>query len=143
MEEWIRSEVEQFIKEFKRIREEMTRLEEQIFKPLTLEEKLQVPLYEVKRYSDRMVVCADLAGVRRKEDIQVTVEENTLRIEARLHRPIFFEGFTLLKEGITKYRLEVPIPDNADTENIKASFRRGVLEVEIPLRVRRVRVPVE
>ncbi|MEM3894108.1 Hsp20/alpha crystallin family protein [Thermofilum sp.] len=143
MEEWIRNEIEQFFKEIRKMREEMAKLEQEFFKPTPIEEKLQVPLYEVKRHSDKLVVCADLAGVKRKEDINVTVEGGTLKIEAILHRPISFEGFTLLREPITKYRLEVPIPDNADTDNIKASFKKGILEVEIPLKIRRVKVNVE
>jgi hypothetical protein len=60
MEEWIRNEIEQFFKEIRKMREEMAKLEQEFFKPTPIEEKLQVPLYEVKRYSDRLVVCADL-----------------------------------------------------------------------------------
>lgn len=143
MEEWIRREIEEMLREFKRVREEINRIEEEVFRPLAPEERVQVPLYEVRRSSDCLTIYADLAGVKRKEDVDIYVEGNVLRIEARLSKPLLFEGLVFFREGITKYKLEIPLPSNADVENIKASFRKGILEVTVPLKVQRVRVKVE
>lgn len=144
MEEWIREYFDEVLREFRKIRERIDSLERSFFPTFFgTEERSAVPLYEVRRYADRVVICADLAGVKRKEDIDVSLEGTTLRIEARLQRAFTVSDFVFGKQGIEKYRLEIPLPEGADRENIKASFRRGILEVVIPLRQQRVRIKVE
>ncbi|MEZ0346023.1 MAG: Hsp20/alpha crystallin family protein [Infirmifilum sp.] len=144
MEEWMRQQIEEMLKEFRRIREEVAKMEEEFLEPLKIrQERTIVPLYEVRRSSDKIFVCADLAGVRDKKNIDVRVEGNTLKIEASFSKPFSLEGFIFLSGGFQKYKLEVPLPDNVDVENIKASFRKGILEVEVPLKVERFRIKVE
>lgn len=144
MEEWIREYFDEVLKEFRRIRERIDSLEKNFFSTFFgLEEKTAIPLYEVRRHADHVVVCADLAGVKRKEDIDISLEEGILRIEARLHKTFTLEDFVFGRQGIEKYRLEVPLPENAIREAIRATFRKGILEVVIPLKQQRVRIKVE
>jgi len=144
MESWVRKQLEEIMREFQRIREEVARFEEELFQPFAAqEEKTIVPLYEVRRSSDKIKVCADLAGVKDKESVDVRVEGNVLRIEAVFSKPFALEEFAFLRRGISRYKLEIPLPDNADVNNIKATFKKGILEVEIPLRVERFKVKVE
>lgn len=144
MEEWIREYFDEVLREFRRIRERIDSLERSFFPTFFgAEERSTVPLYEVRRYADRVVVCADLAGVKRKEDIDISLEGTTLRIEAKLQRAFTMSDFVFGKQGIEKYRLEVPLPESADRDAIKASFRRGILEVVIPLKQKRVKIKVE
>jgi HSP20 family protein len=135
---------DEILAEFRRIRRAIEDFErsffERVFGP---EERTAVPLYEVRRLSDRIVVCADLAGVRSKEDIEISLEVNTLRIDAHLQRRFSLEGFAFSREGIERYHLEVPLPENIDPENVRASFKRGILEVVIPLKQKRVKIKVE
>ncbi|QOJ79581.1 Hsp20/alpha crystallin family protein [Infirmifilum lucidum] len=144
MEAWLKRQIEEMMREFQKIREEVERFEEEFFQSFTArEERTVVPLYEVRRSSDKIRVCADLAGVRDKENIDVRVEGRTLKIEAAFSRPFSLEGFVFLRGGVSKYRLEIPLPENIDVGGIKATFRKGVLEVEIPLKVEKFRVKVE
>jgi len=135
---------DEILAEFRRIRRAIEDFErsffERVFGP---EERTAVPLYEVRRLSDRIVVCADLAGVRSKEDVEISLEGNTLRIDARLQRRFSMEGFAFSRGGIERYHLEVPLPENIDPENVRASFKRGILEVVIPLKQKRVKIKVE
>ncbi len=135
---------DEILAEFRRVRRAIEDFErsffERVFGP---EERTAVPLYEVRRLSDRIVVCADLAGVRSKEDIEISLEGNTLRIDAHLQRRFSMEGFAFSREGIERYHLEVPLPENIDPENVRASFKRGILEVVIPLKQKRVKIKVE
>jgi len=144
VEEWVREHINEMLREFRRMREMLDSIERSFFQaPFGPEERSVTPLYEVRRYGDRIVVCADLAGVKRREDIDVSVEGNNLRIEARLHRAFIAEGFAFGRLGIEKYHLEIPLPENVDTEAIRATFRKGMLEVVIPLKQQRVRIRVE
>lgn len=140
MEEWMR----EILKEFRRMRETIDSIERSFFTTFFgPEEKTVTPLYEVRRYGDRIVVCADLAGVKSRDDISITLEERGLRIEAKLRRAFTTEGFVFGRQGIEKYYLEIPLPENIDRDSIKASFRKGILEVEIPLKQQRVRIKVD
>lgn len=140
----MKRQIEEMLREFRRIREEVARMEQEFLQPLTSqEEKTVVPLYEVRRSSDKIVVCADLAGVREKNNIDVRVEGKSLKIEASFSKPFALEGFTFLRGGVQKYKLEVPLPDNVDVERIKATFKKGILEVEIPLKVEKFKIKVE
>uniref|UniRef100_A0A7C4FC34 Hsp20/alpha crystallin family protein n=1 Tax=Thermofilum pendens TaxID=2269 RepID=A0A7C4FC34_THEPE len=135
---------EEILAEFRRIRRAIEDFERSFFEQvLGPEERTAVPLYEVRRLSDRIVVCADLAGVKSKEDIEISLEGDTLRIDAHLKRRFSLEGFAFTREGIERYHLEVHLPENIDPENVRASFKRGILEVVIPLKQKRVRIKVE
>lgn len=140
----MRRQIEEMLREFRRIREEVARMEQEFLQPLTpQEEKTIVPLYEVRRSSDKIVVCADLAGVQEKNNIDVRVEGGSLKIEASFSKPFSLEGFRFLRGGVQKYKLEVPLPENIDVDRIKATFKKGILEVEIPLKVERFKIKVE
>lgn len=144
MEAWVKRQIEEMMREFQRIREEVERFEEEFFQSfMPREEETIVPLYEVRRFSDRIRVCADLAGVKNKENIDVRVEGHTLKIEATFSKPFALEGFAFLRSGVSRYRLEIPLPENIDISGIKATFRKGILEVEVPLKVEKFKVKVE
>ncbi len=144
MEAWVKRQIEEMMREFQRIREEVERFEEEFFQSfMPREERTIVPLYEVRRFSDRIRVCADLAGVKNKENIDVRVEGHTLKIEATFSKPFALEGFAFLRSGVSRYRLEIPLPENIDISGIKATFRKGILEVEVPLKVEKFKVKVE
>lgn len=144
MEEWVRERINEMLREFRRMRELIDDIERSFFQPpFWPEERSATPLYEVRRYGDRIVVCADLAGVKRKEDIEISIEGNTLRVDARLHRVFTAEGFAFGRQGIERYHLEIPLPENVDPEAIRATFRRGILEVVIPFKQQRVKIKVE
>ncbi|AKG38865.1 MAG: Hsp20/alpha crystallin family protein [Infirmifilum sp.] len=144
MEEWVRREIEEMLKEFKRLRDEFARMEQEMLQPLFHpEEKTVVPLYEVRRESDKIIVWADLAGVRDKNNVDVRVEGRTLKIEALFSKPFKLEGFTFLREGLQRYKLEIPLPENIDLDKIKATLKKGILEIEIPLKVERFKIKVE
>lgn len=137
-------EIDEIMSEFRRIRRALEDFERSIFERVFgPEERAAVPLYEVRRLADKIVVCADLAGVRSKEDIEISLEGNVLRIAAHLQRKFSPEGFAFSREGIEKYHLEIPLPENVDLENVKASFRKGILEVVIPLKQKRIKIKVE
>lgn len=145
MEEWIRRYFEEVMKEVKRIREEMARIESEIFRPLVdLERKSIEPLYEIHKYSDKIQIYVDLPGVKDKKNIDLQLLGNKLILEAKLAKPYSMGDLTVLRgEEFTQYRLEIGLPENIIAEQIKARFRNGILEITVPLKVEKYKIDIE
>lgn len=93
-----------------------------------------VPPVDVAETQDRILVRAEVPGIR-QEDISIEFENGllTLRGERKLEKT----------EGVTWHRVEriygnfsrsFTLPRSVDPERITASYREGILEVEVPKR---------
>jgi HSP20 family protein len=78
-------------------------------------------------------VEVDLPGVK-KEDIKVDIEKDKVTIsgEKKLKEELKEEDYYKVESYYGKFKRSFSLPDNVDTENIKASSEDGVLEVVIP-----------
>ncbi|MGN6183013.1 MAG: Hsp20/alpha crystallin family protein [Thermoanaerobaculia bacterium] len=93
-----------------------------------------VPPVDVAETQDKIVVRAEVPGMR-QEDIQIEFENGllTLKGERRLEK----------NDGTTWHRVErtygnfirsFTLPRSVDAEKIAASYREGILEIEVPKR---------
>ena len=93
-----------------------------------------VPPVDVAETQDRILVRAEVPGIK-QEDISIEFENGllTLRGERKLEKT----------EGVTWHRVEriygnfsrsFTLPRSVDPEKISASYREGILEVEVPKR---------
>ncbi len=93
-----------------------------------------VPPVDVAETQDKILVRAEVPGIR-QEDISIEFENGllTLRGERKLEKT----------EGVTWHRVEriygnfsrsFTLPRSVDPEKISASYREGILEVEVPKR---------
>ena len=78
-------------------------------------------------------VDADLPGVK-KEDISINIKGSTLTLsgERRHKEEIKEEDYQRVESSFGKFERSFTLPEGADTENITASSKDGVLEVVIP-----------
>ena len=78
-------------------------------------------------------VEVDLPGAK-KEDINISVEDNTLIIsgERKLKNEIKEENYYKVESSFGSFSRSFALPEEADVENIHASSEDGVLEVVIP-----------
>jgi HSP20 family protein len=92
-----------------------------------------LPEIEMFQRGDQLVIHADLPGLK-KEDVKIDVTEDTLTIQGERKREHEEE-----KEGV--YRSErsygsffrvVSLPEGAMSDQAKATFKDGVLEVSMP-----------
>jgi len=145
VEEWFIRYLREFEREFRRIREELARMEEELMRPLyDVEHGALEPLYEVERRGDEVIIRVDLAGVKSKDDISLSVVDGKLVLDAKLEKPFMVSDITLLRgKSFTEYHLEIELPPGAKEDEIKASFRGGMLEIRIPVNIKRVKVKVE
>lgn len=86
-----------------------------------------VDLYET---DDEVVVKAQLPGVK-KEDVDVTIQENvlTLRAESRREEEVEDEGYLRRELRYGTYARRLPLPSLVDEEQVSAKMEDGVLEI--------------
>jgi HSP20 family protein len=95
-------------------------------------QQLSVPM-DVYRAGDEFVIEADVPGVD-PSTIDMTVERNMVTIAGEVHARHQREDELLLCERPhAKFRRQVYLGDNVDTENIKANYDDGVLTIRIPV----------
>jgi HSP20 family protein len=92
------------------------------------------PRVDVAERDGRMVIRADLPGMT-PADVQVEIGEDqvVLRGERKQAREEEVEGRHYSECTYGRFYRAIPLPDDADTEKAKATFRNGVLEVTVPV----------
>lgn len=92
--------------------------------------RLYMPV-DICETDEGIILWAEMPGVK-KEDLEIRVEGNELRIVGRVKEEE--EGRYLLNECPTEgeYRRTFTISDEIDAANIKAKLRDGVLELTLP-----------
>ena len=91
-----------------------------------------VDIYEV---DGALVLKADLPEMRR-EDIDVTVENNTLTIrgERKHDHEIKQENFHRVERAVGTFVRQFSLPPTVDSAKIAAEYKDGVLSVKLPVR---------
>jgi HSP20 family protein len=92
-----------------------------------------VPSVDIHQESDKFVVRADLPGVEPK-DINVTAENGVLTVsgERKFERSAQQTGTSRLERVEGRFERRFTLPDNVQTDNIRARHSNGVLELTIP-----------
>jgi len=69
-----------------------------------------------------------------KKDIEVNVVNNvlTLKGEKKLDKEIKKENFHRIERCYGSFSRTFTLPDYVETDNIKATFKNGLLEIKIP-----------
>jgi len=91
------------------------------------------PAVDIYDKDEAIVIHAELPGVQ-KENISIEVKENvlTLKGERIENKEITQDKFFRKERSFGSFQRAFTLPSAIDPESIKASFKDGVLEVEIP-----------
>ena len=91
------------------------------------------PAVDIKEEKERYVIHADLPGVEAK-DIEITMENGilTLKGERKMDKEEEHEGYKRVERVRGTFYRRFSLPDTADTDNIEARSRDGVLEIAVP-----------
>jgi HSP20 family protein len=91
------------------------------------------PRIDVYEKGDNIVVDAEIPGLR-KEDIDVTVENQTLNVrgEKKETKEVKREGFFRSERFYGKFHRSVTLPSPVDVSKIDAAYKDGVLTVTLP-----------
>ena len=92
-----------------------------------------VPRVDVTQHDDELLVRADLPGLE-KEDVKVSVTEDAVTIRGERHRAEQEErdGVYRTERNYGAFYRTVPLPPGTVTDQAKASFKNGVLEIRMP-----------
>jgi HSP20 family protein len=92
-----------------------------------------VPQIDVTRHEDELVIRADLPGVD-KDDVKVSVNEDAVTIRGERHRAQEEErdGVYRNERSYGAFLRTIALPPGTTTDQVKASFRNGVLEIRMP-----------
>jgi HSP20 family protein len=98
------------------------------------------PDVEVFYRNNELVVRADLPGLT-KDDIKVDVTENHITLQGERKREHEEEkgGVYRSERSYGSFYREIPLPEGAITEQAKANFKNGVLEITMPAPPEQVR----
>jgi HSP20 family protein len=81
-----------------------------------------------------LVVRADLPGIDPEHDVELTVTDGMLRIEAERREEQKKEDKGYLRQELRYGALTrtLPLPEGVSESDIKASYKAGTLEIRIP-----------
>ena len=91
------------------------------------------PDVDVVQRDNELTITADLPGLKRDE-VTVDITDNALTIqgERRREHEEQREGLYRRERSYGSFRRVIPLPEGAITEQAKAKFRDGVLEITMP-----------
>jgi HSP20 family protein len=95
--------------------------------------QLWAPDVDVFQKNDQLTIRADLPGMS-KDEVSVEVTDNVVVIQGERKREHEEEreGFYRSERSYGSFSRAIPLPDGAITEEAKATFRDGVLEITMP-----------
>lgn len=119
-----------------RLRDEMDRMFERFIEPagmLPAGFGAWSPNVDVYDRENMLVVEAELPGVN-KENVDVLVEDHTLTLrgEMKQEKEKKEEGFYRRERRYGQFMRSIPLPVDVKTDEAKASFHDGILEVCLP-----------
>jgi len=92
------------------------------------------PKIEVKDLGNTYQICAEVPGMEEK-DINVSLKENNLIIEGERKNETKQEdkkkGLFHSEMSYGQFYRSIPLSDDIDTENVNASYKNGLLTVEL------------
>lgn len=92
----------------------------------------ETPKVDVYETDDSYVLKADLPGLK-KEDIKIDVHDNTLTFkgEKKVEKKTEKDNYVRVERSYGSFKRSFTLSDNVDSENIKAGYKDGVLEITL------------
>jgi len=105
------------------------------------------PAIDLSERDGKLIVHADLPGLK-KEDVKVEAIDNSLIIqgERRQEHRENDRGYRRSERSYGSFCRTIPLPEGAQTEQARAEFKDGVLEVSVPIPAAQKRsreIPIE
>lgn len=133
-----------FFKEMEKTRKEMETLMDEVigFSRMSVYGKTHFsPAVDIFEMNNTFCIVLDMAGIDKKA-INITVSDDVLILKGERRRT------DLYNEGLSYYHMEIEygpferrirIPRNTDMDKMKIEYNNGMLEIEIPLKVKIIR----
>ncbi|KAG2220520.1 hypothetical protein INT45_000931 [Circinella minor] len=91
------------------------------------------PAFDVTENDKAFNIHAELPGMK-KEDINVDIDDNSLTFsgESKASNEYNNENVRYSERHYGRFSRTVPVPEHVDRDHIKATFKDGVLNLELP-----------
>jgi HSP20 family protein len=108
-------------------------------------EHMGMPRIDMHETEREYVVSCDIPGLERKEDVHIDVHNHVLTISGTIQRneAIKEEQMHRRERFFGRFQRSITLPPNAATDNIKATYKNGVLDIHIPKVVSDQREPID
>lgn len=95
--------------------------------------KYDVPAIDVYDKKDRLVAKVEVPGLG-KEDLKVSVDGDVLTVtgERKKEDEIKEKDYYCSERVYGSFSRSIPLPVSVDKDRVKASYKKGVLTVELP-----------
>ncbi len=118
------------------LQEEMNRVFDSFFNyPMRRSENVSgwMPDVDVIEDKDGIKFMVDLPGME-KDDIKVSVENNTLTIkgERKGHKEEEDKNYHMIERTYGTFTRSFSLPSKVDGQKIKANYKNGVLSIDLP-----------
>ncbi|MCL6637973.1 MAG: Hsp20/alpha crystallin family protein [Alicyclobacillus sp.] len=92
-----------------------------------------VPRVDVRETPSEVIVTAEIPGLERKEDVDITVHENHLHLNGEIRR-----GYEENRDNLHRseryygrFARTIPLPAPVEHTGAKATYHNGVLEIRL------------
>jgi HSP20 family protein len=121
------------VSELERVRREFDRIFDEFFGPISEREFVFMPAIDLYETDTDVVIKAEIPGVK-KEDIEITVKDNFVHIKAEKKEEVEEkrENVHRLERFYGKVERVIPLPVDVKSDQAKAEYKDGVLEIKIP-----------
>ena len=94
---------------------------------------LWAPHVDVVERDGKLLISADLPGVK-KEDVKVEINPDSVTLQGQRHqeKSSSDRGFYQSERSYGSFYRTIPLPEGVNTEKASATFRDGVLQIEVP-----------
>lgn len=95
--------------------------------------QMDMPRIDVQETDHEVIVRCDLPGLEKKEDVDINLDRNILTISGTIQRneEIKEEQLHRQERFVGRFHRTVTLPANVKEDEVKATYRNGVLEVRI------------
>jgi len=121
------------ISEVERVRREFDKLFDEFFSPANVSEYTFIPAVDLYETDTDVVIKAEIPGVK-KDDIEISVKDNFVHIKAEKKEEVEEkkENLHRVERFYGKVERVIPLPVDVKSDQAKAEYKDGVLEIRIP-----------
>lgn len=89
---------------------------------------------DIMETENEIVAVCDLPGLEKKSDVNIDIQNNILSISGSINRSMETkqEHFHRQERFSGRFQRSVTLPSPVDQENVKATYKNGVLEIRMP-----------
>ncbi len=108
-------------------------------------EKCLEPLIDIDTTENEMTVTIDLPCVNNKNDISLSVTENSIEVKAIMYQTMQWDKWGSIQKDIdfTSFRKVINLPEKVDPMKARAKFSNSILTVKLPRVQKKFKIKVD